>query len=346
MIRQSPRRRAQADVKQTLSPVRHYVQPPRPRPRSRNSAACSPRRLAAGTAARSPGPARTGPTGRRRRARGPSSLVRPAGAAAIARVCSVRHRCPHVARLPCLRGVQPRISHPIALGRPGVPSPTRSLGADATVMPPDAATAVSDCTINTVTRLPVSPGPKRTPAPGARGPSAPPHGRHSYPPPWACSDRANWSLPSRPGPGRRVRRRGGGEAQKVRVGRGQRGDGALLRLRRRRPRAGCRRGAAALRSSAACSPSSPRRLAAGTAARCPGPGAAPARGRGGWGGWGGWGGVWLCRGVWGACRDSDERGPMGLSAKATAHCSRGRCLPPPRCGQQHGAHGWSSTHPP
>jgi len=30
------------------------------------------------------------------------------------------------------------------------------------------------------------------------------------------------------------------------------------------------------------------------AGRCPGPGAAPGRGRGGWGGWGG---VWLCRGV-------------------------------------------------
>ena len=122
-------------------------------------------------------------------------------------------------------------------------------------------------------------GPKCTPAPDACGPPAPPHGRHSCPQPRACADRANRSPPSRPGPVRLVLHRG--------AGRGAEGPSlqrlawrwslavpSAARLRRWRPRAGCpvparRRRAAQL---GRLQPQQPRLLAAGTAARCPGPG--------------------------------------------------------------------------
>jgi len=139
-------------------------------------------------------------------------------------------------------------------------------------------------------------GPKRTPASDACGPPAPPHGRHSCPQPRACADRANRSPPSRPGPERRVWHRGGGRgAEGPSLQRPARrwslAVPSAARLRRQQPRAGCRarhcrRGAAALRSSAACSHSSP------TSSRQAQLLAAPGRGDG-WVGWVGWVGTLL-----------------------------------------------------
>jgi len=142
-------------------------------------------------------------------------------------------------------------------------------------------------------------GPKRTPAPDACWPPAPPHGRHSCPQPRACADRANRSPPSRPGPARGCGTGAGGEARKVRVCRGRRGDGALLCRLLRDCADSSRVQGAGPGTAGAAPPRCAARPPAATAAQ-------PPRGRhscslpraGGMGGWGGWDGWERCSHGW------------------------------------------------